>query len=153
MTDTSGQPVTRNNLRDSSYLQPMRSSPISPPFPNLRDSPETGLAIVHNLLDSDENDNSLLEVDIQDASHVESLEWDPSFQHLEMTSPCIDDQYQSVQINPTWTQVRLLFSSTPNQRRNRVSQLRRSLPLERESRGPTLPLFLRRFNPFKKRDI
>ena len=150
LTDIFNQPVTRSNLRESSSLQSMRPSPsIPPPFPHRHTSQED-LAITHNLL-LPEEENSVPESEIQGTSPIESLEWDPSFQHLEVTIPNIDEQYQSVPINPTWTPVRPLFSSTPYQRGNRVSQLRRSLPKERESGGPTLPLFMRKFNPFRKR--
>ena len=151
LTDIFNQPVTRSNLRENSSLQSMRPSPsIPPPFPHRHTSQED-LAITHNLL-LPEEENSVPESEIQGTSPIESLEWDPSFQHLEVTIPNIDEQYQSVPINPTWTPVRPLFSSTPYQRGNRVSQLRRSLPKEQESRGPTLPLFMRKFNPFRKRD-
>ena len=150
----------------------VRSNCLPPSLQLSPQSPSHPLRVYSSGSDSEAKDidlNSIPSSDISaaesigtlDRSRAVSMEWDLSYLHLQ---PSFTDQFHSPHRSIPEQSIDndkvnnlnlyLPLSSTPNPPRRWISNVRQSLPLEREVTTRTSFItFLQRLNPFKKKTL
>ena len=163
LTTSSGQPVAMGSIRSNCLPPSLQPSP---------QSPSHLLRVYSSESDSEAKDidlNSILSSDTSaaesigtlDKSRTASMEWDLSYLHLQSSlSNQLHSPHRSIPeqvINNDRVKnlnLYLPLSSTPNPPRRWISNVRQSLPLEREVTTKTsFTTFLQRLNPFKKKTL
>ena len=149
-----GQPYPRGNLRDGSRPSSMHPSPASPEHRSqAEESEESVLSVVPSMSTLFSSSSENLSIGTLDRSRAASMEWDLSYLDLEASySPQQQPTHHHINLGEVNRLDQLLpLSSTPAPPRRRLLQMRQSLPLEIERERLSLPAFLQKFNPFKKR--